>query len=44
MSGHLLPGGVLLVEAWFTPEQWHPGRASMTEVDTAGIEDRPHEL
>jgi ubiquinone/menaquinone biosynthesis C-methylase UbiE len=33
MSGHLLPGGVLLVEPWFTPEQWHPGRASMTQVD-----------
>jgi ubiquinone/menaquinone biosynthesis C-methylase UbiE len=33
MSGHLLAGGVLLVEPWFTPEQWHPGRASMTQVD-----------
>ena len=33
MSRHLLPGGVLLVEPWFTPEQWHPGRASMTQVD-----------
>jgi len=33
MSGHLLPGGVLLVEPWFTPEQWHPGRASMTQVN-----------
>jgi ubiquinone/menaquinone biosynthesis C-methylase UbiE len=33
MSKHLLPGGVLLVEPWFTPEQWHPGRASMTHVD-----------
>ena len=29
MSRHLLPGGVLLVEPWFTPDQWHPGRASM---------------
>jgi ubiquinone/menaquinone biosynthesis C-methylase UbiE len=33
MSKHLLPGGVLLIEPWFTPEQWHPGRASMTQVN-----------
>jgi ubiquinone/menaquinone biosynthesis C-methylase UbiE len=33
MSGHLLPGGVLLVEPWFTAEQWHPGRPSMTQVN-----------
>jgi ubiquinone/menaquinone biosynthesis C-methylase UbiE len=33
MGKHVLPGGVLLVEPWFTPEQWHPGRASMTQVD-----------
>jgi SAM-dependent methyltransferase len=33
MARHLLPGGVLLVEPWFTPGQWHPGRASMTRVD-----------
>ena len=33
MSGHLLPGGVLLVEPWFTPQQWHPGRPSMTQVN-----------
>jgi ubiquinone/menaquinone biosynthesis C-methylase UbiE len=33
MRKHLLPGGVLLIEPWFTPEQWHPGRASMTQVD-----------
>jgi ubiquinone/menaquinone biosynthesis C-methylase UbiE len=33
MSKHLLPGGVLLVEPWFTPEQWQPGRASMTQVN-----------
>jgi ubiquinone/menaquinone biosynthesis C-methylase UbiE len=32
MSRHLLAGGVLLIEPWFTPEQWHPGRASMTQV------------
>jgi SAM-dependent methyltransferase len=33
MADHLVPGGVLLVEPWFTPEQWHPGRASMTQVN-----------
>jgi SAM-dependent methyltransferase len=27
MARHLAPGGVLLVEPWFTPDQWHtPGR------------------
>lgn len=30
---HLLPGGVLLVEPWFTPTQWHPGRVFITEVN-----------
>jgi len=33
MSRHLLPGGVLLVEPWFSPEQWHAGRAFMTQID-----------
>jgi SAM-dependent methyltransferase len=33
MGKHLLPGGVLLIEPWFTPEQWNPGRASVTQVD-----------
>ena len=32
MSRHLLPGGVLLVEPWFTPEQWKPGHVSTIEV------------
>jgi ubiquinone/menaquinone biosynthesis C-methylase UbiE len=25
MAAHLTPGGVLLVEPWFTPEAWRPG-------------------
>lgn len=25
MAAHLEPGGVLLLEPWFTPEQWTPG-------------------
>ena len=33
MSQHLLPGGVLLVEPWFTPNQWHPGRIYTTQVN-----------
>lgn len=33
MSRHLLPGGVLLVEPWFTPEQWNVGRVSTILVD-----------
>jgi len=33
MAKHLLPGGALLIEPWFTPEQWNPGRASMTQVN-----------
>ena len=33
MSRHLLPGGVLLIEPWFTPEQWPIGRTFVTQVD-----------
>ena len=33
MSKHLLPGGVLIVEPWFTPEQWHPGRVYALQVE-----------
>jgi SAM-dependent methyltransferase len=33
MAQHLLPGGVLLVEPWFTPNQWHPGRVYVTQVN-----------
>jgi ubiquinone/menaquinone biosynthesis C-methylase UbiE len=33
MSRHLLPGGVLLVEPWFSQEQWNVGRVSINEVD-----------
>ena len=33
MSQHLLPGGVVLVEPWFTPKQWHPGRVYVTQVN-----------
>ena len=33
MGRHLLPGGVLLVEPWFTPKQWHRGYVSVTQVN-----------
>lgn len=33
MAKHLQAGGVLLVEPWFSEEQWHPGRASLSEVN-----------
>ena len=33
MSRHLLAGGVLLVEPWFTKEQWKRGRVSTILVD-----------
>lgn len=33
MSGHLLPGGVLLLEPWFSPKTWQPGSIHATFVD-----------
>jgi ubiquinone/menaquinone biosynthesis C-methylase UbiE len=33
MGRHLLPGGVLLVEPWFSSEQWNVGRVSINQVD-----------
>ena len=33
MTRHLLSGGVLIVEPWFTQEQWKPGRVSALFVD-----------
>jgi len=33
MAGHLLPGGVLLVEPWFSSEQWSVGHTHMTVVN-----------
>jgi hypothetical protein len=33
MAEHLLPGGVLLVEPWFRPDQWHPGRVGVLQVN-----------
>jgi ubiquinone/menaquinone biosynthesis C-methylase UbiE len=33
MQRHLLPGGVLLVEPWFTPRQWGNNRVFMTQIN-----------
>ena len=33
MCRHLLPGGVLLIEPWFSPEQWNFRRVSMLRVE-----------
>jgi len=33
MGQHLVPGGVLLVEPWFSKEQWNVGRVSMISVN-----------
>lgn len=50
MAEHLNPGGLLLVEPWFTPEQWRPGRIDaltvddpqlkITRMNTTGVEGR----
>ncbi len=37
MSHHLLPGGVLLVEPWFSQEQWNVGRVSINRVEKPDI-------
>ena len=33
MTRHLLPGGVLLIEPWFSEEEWNAGRVSVNFVD-----------
>ena len=37
MNRHLLPGGVLLVEPWFSPEQWKPGGVFTVHVDKPNL-------
>ena len=37
MANHLIPGGVLMVEPWFTPEQWKTDRVSALFVDQPDI-------
>lgn len=33
MAAHLSPGGVLAVEPWFTPENWHPNSVHALYID-----------
>lgn len=33
MTQHLLPGGVMLIEPWFSPDEWHIGRAFTLHVN-----------
>jgi len=36
-ANHLNPNGLMLIEPWFTPEQWNPGRPHMITVDEAQL-------
>lgn len=36
MAAHLNPGGVLVVEPWFTPEQWRDGSLHHTVAEDGG--------
>lgn len=31
---HLLPGGVLIVEPWYAPDAWHPGKVFLKTAET----------
>jgi ubiquinone/menaquinone biosynthesis C-methylase UbiE len=37
MTRHLLPGGTVLVEPWFSSDEWYVGRASILQVDQPGL-------
>jgi SAM-dependent methyltransferase len=34
---HLAPGGLLIIEPWFTPEDWTPGRPHLVHHQCAGV-------
>jgi SAM-dependent methyltransferase len=36
MGRHVAPGGVLVVEPWFTPEQWDPGHVHVLDHEAEG--------
>ena len=50
MAHHLAPGGILLIEPWFTPDTWYPGQIGARFIDephlklarmnTSGVEGR----
>jgi SAM-dependent methyltransferase len=33
MARHLVPGGVLIIEPWFTPDAWHPNTVHAQFID-----------
>jgi SAM-dependent methyltransferase len=35
MADHLAPGGILIVEPWFTPQQWSVGHIGLLSVERA---------
>jgi ubiquinone/menaquinone biosynthesis C-methylase UbiE len=37
MGRHLAPGGVVLIEPWFTPETWYPGTVSARFIDEPNL-------
>ena len=37
MARHVRPGGVLVVEPWFSPEQWQVGTTHATYIDQSGL-------
>jgi SAM-dependent methyltransferase len=37
MAGHLIPGGVLIVEPWFSPAQWEDGRLAAELIDDPAL-------
>ncbi len=36
MARHVKPGGALIIEPWFTPEQWRPGRPLILDGEVGG--------
>src|SRR5215470_13672837 len=37
MAHHLTPGGVLLIEPWFTPDMWYPGHIGARFIDESRL-------
>ena len=37
MASHLVPGGLLIVEPWFTPEAWEPNTVHSLFIDEPGL-------
>ena len=37
MAAHLKPGGLLIVEPWFTPDAWHSGTPHGMFIDEPGL-------